>query len=298
MRIRGIHYGLTLLYSYLLPVVDVEETSYGFRFKYVAGSLKGLECAFREKVLEAECSTSSVVEHTSVEHLLGLSKHNLFRELCRLLNLSECVVDNITLIYEPKYKKYVAYSVYLSRNTDYYANTVRWVREVVSEGYVKSTSYIAREFNRVKSQVDQVLERSLEHTGEAVELMSISGFGVKLAKAYLLHAYGLTEHAPVDRHYAVFLNAKPTKYPKSTCIKQMLNCSECSKQCPYAYSTKKYGVFNGVVQSLVYIYKRLVSKRKSPVESSLVKDAQHYADKLEEALVQARLFQLSRQKQN
>lgn len=289
LKIKGIHYGLTLLYSYLLPVIDVEETSYGFKFKYVVGSAAGLQCVFREGILETECTINSS-KHSLVERLLGLDRHALFMELCKLLGLDKCVASSITLMHEPSYKKYVAYSVYLSRNTDYYINTVQWVRGLISRGAIKSTSYIAREFNNVKHQVDYVLGRGDEPLREAIGLMSLRGFGVKLAKAYLLHAYGLTEHAPVDRHYAEFLDVKTASPAKSTCIKFSLRCNVCTRHCPYSYSTRSYGVFNGVLQSLVYIYGRLVLGRRSKLEKILVKDAQYYADQLEKLLSYSKLL--------
>lgn len=283
LRITGIHYGLTLLYSYLLPVINVVETSYGFVFGYATGAAKGLTCVFRESTLETECYASNRVDPQVVENVLGLSKWGLFRGLCGY-STRDCVVSNITLIYEPRYRVHVAYSVYLSRNTDYYANTIRWVREALVKGVVESPSYIAREFNSVRRTIDKVLRGRSSPLREALKLLEVRGFGVKLAKAYLLHAHGMTEHAPVDRHYAKILNLKRVNPPKTHCIKQRLDCTKCDKHCPYAYTTKRFSSLNGVVQSLAYIYGKLSSKRRTALEEILVRDPHQHLDKLENTL--------------
>jgi len=282
VEIRGVHFGLTLLYSYLLPLYSIEETSSGLIFRKIAGASKGLMCIFNEKKLETHCSVpSGVVVSPS---LLGLDRRVLFEELCRLTSTEKCISKYITLIYEPHDRELVLYSVYLSRNTDYYVNTVKWVYELVTEGSVKSSSYIIREFNRVKPALRGVLEKNLDSLSEAVELLRVRGIGVKSVKAYLLHAYGLTLHAPVDRHYASVLGVKPTQPNRQLCALRRLDCSACTLSCLYNYTTRLFGQFNGVVQSLSYIYGRLRSKRRSKLEEILVQDPSQYLDNIEKTL--------------
>jgi hypothetical protein len=282
VEIRGVHFGLTLLYSYLLPLFSVEETSSGFVFRKIAGADRGLECVFRESTLETKCTAPSGVGVSPT--LLGLSKRELFQEVCRRAGLEECIARHVTLIYEPRDKELVLYSVFLSRSTDYYVNTVKWVRELVVRGFVESSSYLTVEFNRVRGSLRGVLERGLDPLSEATELLSISGIGVKSAKAYLLHAYGLTSHAPVDRHYASVLGVKYTQPSKKLCVKLKLDCYNCPRSCVYGYTTRLLGSLNGVVQSLSYIYGRLKSKRRSSLEETLVPDPSKYLDEVERIL--------------
>jgi hypothetical protein len=284
MIIRGIHYGLTLLYSYLLPLFKIEETHGGFTFTIDLGPFKGLKCRFNEFTLETTCSKDPGFMEIHIERIMGLEKHSLFKDLCKWINVEKCIVDQVSLIYEPAYKNIVAYSVYLSRNTNYYINTLKWVREAIEMGVVDSTSFIPREFNRVKREIDHVLSTRLDPISEALSLMKIRGFGVKSANAYLLHAYGLTQYAPIDRHYARLLNTlKPTS--KATCLhKGKLQCSICSVDCPYRIAHSTLGEFNGVVQSLVYIHARLSSLHKSQLEKVLVADYEYYRDIFENIL--------------
>jgi hypothetical protein len=279
--VEGVHYGLTLLYSYLLPVFNIEETPRGFVFEVDWGLFKGFRCVFDEESLVTECSDVPSELLGEVSRLLGLDKRIVFSEVCRLAGLDRCVAGVVTLIYSPRYKLPVAYSIYLSRNTDYYINTVRWVREALSRGVVESSAYIPREFNRVKSLIDQTLLRSKSPVEEALDLLEIKGFGVKSAKAYLLHAYGLTEHAPIDRHYLRVLGVKPA-ISKSKCISTgKLDCLRCSVNCAYRVATARFRELNGAVQSLAYIYGRLKSKRRSSLEEVLVKSPDYYIDHFE-----------------
>jgi len=282
VEIRGIHFGLTLLYSYLLPLFSVEETSGGFMFRKIAGAGKGLECVFREKDLLTNCRVISGGSISS--SLLGLDKRALFLEVCVRAKLPECLSKYVTLIYEPLDRELVLYSVFLSRNTDYYVNTVKWVREIATRGEVSSTSYVAGEFYRVKQAFIGVIEKRLEPVSEAIELLCIRGFGVKSAKAYLLHAYGLTSHAPIDRHYASILGVKPRQPSKEFCAKLRLDCYKCTRSCVYGYTTRLLGPLNGAIQSLSYIYGRLKSKRRSSLEEILVPDPSQYLDEIEKIL--------------
>ncbi len=282
MELKGVHFGLTLLYSYLLPLYSVKESSGGFVFRKIAGAGKGLECVFKERSLETHCKTPSGVEIS--KSLLGLDKRVLFEEVCKRTRLEECVARYVTLIYEPRDKELILYSVYLSRNTDYYINTVKWVYELVTRGVVSSTSYTIREFTKRRHDLRQVLDKNIDPISEAIELLSVKGVGVKSAKAYLLHAYGLTIHAPIDRHYASVLGVKPRQPSKRFCTTRRLECFSCTHSCLYGYTTRLLGPLNGIVQSLSYIYGRLKSKRRSDLEKVLVPDPSQYVEDIEKLL--------------
>ncbi|MEM1701444.1 MAG: hypothetical protein QXF58_04855 [Desulfurococcaceae archaeon] len=281
MIIKGIHYGLTLLYSYHLPLFDIEETNNGFIFKKAFGSLRGIECVFNEKDLETICESPHRFT-SELSNALGLDRLYLFKEICGITGIHKCIAENITLIHNELDKQLVFYTIYLSRNTDYYVNTVRWVQELLRKGYISSNSYIARDFMSKKDIIDEVYSSTVDRLSEIVRLLSIHGVGVKSIKAYLLHAYGDTVHAPIDRYYARFLGQDiKVSVDKNRCLKRGLNCERCSSTCPYAFSMERFNVLNGVVQSLVYIYNRLRLHRRSRLEEILVKDPSVYLDGLE-----------------
>lgn len=289
MEVRGVHYGLSLLYSYLLPLFRVEEVHDGFLFEKAHGAGKGLVCRFRVSELVAECKTPSSVSADVIKKLLGLEKRWVFLELCSRLGFKpgECP---ITLLYEPLDARYVFYAVFLSRNTDYFVNTVAWTVQAVEKGLIESNSYIPREFNRLRSVIDGVFNEGLTSEEIALRLLSIPGVGVKSVTALLLHGYGNTVYAPVDRHYASYLGLAVSQPPKSYCAAQKLNCRVCPRTCPYGFASRKYGVFNGVVQSLVYVRSKLAAKRTGSFWSILVRDSGYWFDRLDSILERAREF--------
>lgn len=280
-----IHYGLSLIYSYLLPLIDIHETSTGFKFAFKYGLFKGLTCIFNEDRLETTCNIPSVLNLIDVSNILGLSKSNIFRELCKFIGVDDCFAGKITLIYHPSYKKHIFYSVYLSRNTDYYTNTIKWTRQAIEKGFVDSSSYIPRQFNLYKKRIDCILEECMDPFQEVISLLEIPGVGLKSLNAYLLHAYGYTYYAPLDRHYAGFLGLKPLSINKKRCVVYSLNCLRCGDiKCPYYVAINKLGLYNGVVQSVVYVYNRLKSLRRSMLEQILVQNRSLYLDMLKKVL--------------
>ncbi len=285
MLVKNVHYGLSLLYSYLLPLVSIEEEGWGFRLRVLYGSARGVECSFREDEVVAECKIPPGVEESAARRVLGLEKHGLFVELCSLAGMGGCASSLVTLLYDPGAARYVFYAIYLSRNTDYYVNTIKWTREALERGFVESTSYIPREFNKAKKQIDEAFEYSGSFRELVARLAQVRGVGAKSIAALMLHGYGLTEHAPVDRHYAKFLGAGAYQPPKRFCISRGFDCPRCEKlECPYRVAASRLGPYNGVVQSLVYIKERLESRRRSRLEEVLVRDPSHYVDGLERLL--------------
>lgn len=284
MRVKGIHYGLTLLYSYLLPLLDVEEVSSGFKFVFKFGIATGTECVFNESTLETQCILSSPINSTTLENVLGVSKKHLFNELCMYVSSDNCIAKIVSLIYDRSYKKPILYAIYLSRNTSYFNNAIRWTREILFSGDIRSNSVIPREFREVKHRLDAILERNDPPHEEAVNLLGVRGVGVKSVKAFLLHAYGLTQEAPLDRHYINYLGLKsPLNIKKERCISSMLKCYECTYKCPYTYTVRRFGKFNGLIQSIVYIFRRL-QYGGSGIEEILVRDPSKYIDGLEQLL--------------
>jgi hypothetical protein len=281
------------MYSYYLPLFDIYETNKGFVFEKTNGLGKGLKCSFSETNLTTECVVPSSLSKEALFKLLGLNKINVFADLCLVANMDECVSKIITLINEEEDSRYVFYSIYLSRNTDYYANTLKWAKQAIINGYVDSSSYISREFNKIKKSIDIVFDETSNPIDLACKLLFIKSVGVKSVASLLLHAYGLTRYAPIDRHYANYLGVKGKLMHKNTCIRRKMECSACNlHSCIYRQAVSKYGIYNGVVQSLVYINSRLKQTRRSEIEEILVRDPSLYVDDLEKLLIKVKSYKL------
>lgn len=286
LRIRGIHYGLTLIYSYLIPLLEINERDYGFSFEFKTGVFRGIRCLFRERDLFSECYIPSDIDIGEVVKILGLEKNGLFRDICRVIDMDKCISSEITLIYHPGYRREVFYSIYLSRNTDYYVNTVKWVRELIEKNYISSSSYIPRQFNKYRDLIDSVFRGEINPLREVIELLRIPGVGLKSINAYLLHSHGDTRYAPIDRYYSEYLGLRPLHVDKNKCVAWITGCNTCrySTRCPYKRTMEIFGVYNGVIQSLIYIYNRLKSTRSSRLEQVLIKEKTPYMSELSRVL--------------
>lgn len=277
LEIEGVHYGLSLYYSYLLPLFEVyvEEDRLIVFKKH--GVCKGLKCVQRNGG-SVQCFIPHGCGESVYEEILGLSKRNLFSKL--LGDSKTSYLTRFTLMYSPMDRLYVSSTIYLSRSTDYYVNTVRWVREAIELNCFDDPAKcidIARSYQFVVfiknlPNLNNVLSKGYSNViDETVWLMGIKGFGVKSAFAYLLHAYGLTNYAPIDRHYMRLLKSNGVygkTYSKTICVASRLDCLRCVKGdfCIYRLTQRFFGEFNGVVQSLVYVYGRLVKKAKFGVK--------------------------------
>jgi hypothetical protein len=270
--IRGTDYGLSLLYSYTLPLYEVEPMDNGFVFRKNAGVCRGLECKFQRDSLEATC----VIPHGCEEYaekLLGLDSRWGFEKLCEVVGWGKCPANSITLPYSPGDAKLILYAILLSRNTDYFTNTLRWFKELVNRGVIRNGSYIPRQVLALVPKVEALFARSRCAEDTITPLLTLRGVGVKTIAALLLHACGKTECAPVDRHYRRYLEAVfgELRAPiKRLCIASAMNCTACwhMDRCFYGAS-KALGGLNGYLQSLAYLSERL-SFTRSWLEEVLV----------------------------
>uniref|UniRef100_A0A7J3XY70 HhH-GPD domain-containing protein n=1 Tax=Thermogladius calderae TaxID=1200300 RepID=A0A7J3XY70_9CREN len=255
MRVKGINYGLSLYSSYTLPLFDLEEVSGGFIFRKRQGAYRGLVCRFDKRSFETECKIPRYWSKEVAYKTLGLDKHFLYRKLASELD-GKGLVDTITLMYSPSDKTVVAYTIYLSQNTSYHTNTVKWVRQFLETGVIEARSYQVSWFmenmNLIRESTS--LEDPLE---EAARLLTLRGVGVKSSQAYLLYAHGLTEYAPLDRHYKTLVSEYLDLPPpdKNFCLRAFFNCEKCplSGKCMHSRLRSRLGYFNGVLQSIVYI---------------------------------------------
>ncbi|MEM4489039.1 MAG: ABC transporter permease subunit [Desulfurococcaceae archaeon] len=66
---------------------------------FITGPARGVRCEFKEDMLETECVISSAASFAETERLLGLEKHQLFRDPCSLLKVKGCAAELVTLMY-------------------------------------------------------------------------------------------------------------------------------------------------------------------------------------------------------
>ncbi len=189
------------------------------------------------------------------------------------------------------------YSVFLSRNTDYHTNTVRWVRQMVLRagdeiGLARldprdfGSSYQLAQLAEIKDDVSAVLDALVPGPGLMgsegafssikARLLALPHVGPKTVHALGLFCFGLTQLAPADRHLvavarALGLAGEDTRLPrKELCMRY--DCLRGPEVCPQArwcitaILMRELGHMAGWFQTAAFLYGALyLSKGEDPV---------------------------------
>jgi len=284
-------YSLSLFFSYLLPLYEVRSLPNGVvEVEKVSGFAQGLKC--RSEVLRSTCIIPRDHSLSDVRPLLGIETRKHVEEFFGLLKrfgFNFELLSRFSLIYSPRDKQYIIVAVLLSQNTDYYSNTVRWVKALINNGIEAlklERSYQVERFVDVYEEILKIVNAGLDIGNEVVELLKIEGVSAKSISAHLLHAYGILSEAPVDRHFRELLEAAGLKFrqpDKNCCIKSGFQHQLCQLRgrCVYGVVSSIFGSFSGVVQSAAYICGRILrGKVSSRTKETLLRSIP--LDKLEE----------------
>ncbi|MCX8184510.1 MAG: hypothetical protein RMI56_06520 [Sulfolobales archaeon] len=174
-------------------------------------------------------------------------------------------------------------AAFLSRNTDYHRNTVRWVKSLLhklsntnidsANGIVRAAfltyneyrSYQLHQLTEVLSEILSALQAVSAMDVETIrkQLIKIKHLGPKVVDSFLLHSGLETIHAPVDIHYLRFLKKYGLlrdvfTYPRKKYCTEF-NCYTCpiARKCVYAYTIKMFKNLNGFIQTASYVSGKL-----------------------------------------
>ncbi len=169
-------------------------------------------------------------------------------------------------------------STYLSRNTDYYTNVIRWVKKIcsLSENNIeKITPEVIKkvgnsyQLQQLANVLDQVLSIRLEEDFWSIRqrLLKIPYAGPKVVDAFLIFTKSTTSIAPSDIHYERFVKRfkifenfrKPSK---NYCLKY--RCYNCpiSNSCLTGLSYRYMGRLSSWIQTVSYVIDREFCTRK------------------------------------
>jgi len=184
-------------------------------------------------------------------------------------------------------------AAFLSRRTDYHANTVRWVKHLLSylsleqnptledliaysrKVYEEFRSYQLLQYYQVVGELYTLssVARALGDPEKVrINLVKIRYVGPKVADSFILHAGLDSSKAPTDIHYLRFLKRWNllreglTAPSKSYCSRYL--CRECplSLRCVASYTSTMFKKLNGFVQSVAYVAGKLGIGRCEEVE--------------------------------
>lgn len=183
-------------------------------------------------------------------------------------------------------------SSFLSRNTDYHKNTVKWVRTLLNKlelsengdekNIMKAAILTYRQFRSYQlQQLIEVLDDLLATTSNISlsnpsetrkRLLKVKYIGPKVADSFILHSGLDQSRAPVDVHYLKFLKRhrllkQEYAYPqKDYCVKY--ECASCSlvKRCVYAHTARLFKSLNGFIQTSAYVMDKLKVRNCGDIE--------------------------------
>jgi len=301
IRVEGVNYALSLYFSYLLPLFDAKVVDSALTFTKIHGVCRGLKCEWKGGV--AECIVPGDCSEESYSEVLGLKNRVVVEEFYDTVSASSSGIPRIVIMHSSLDKQLVFTTVFLSRNTDYYKNTVKWVKLMTASSClqepgkcadkIKSYQYVQLVENY--AELRRIMEAGLSVSREALELLTLKNTGLKTVNAYLLHSYGLTQYAPIDRYYGSLLRelgVTGTLPSKELCLKYKLDCDNCyyRKKCIYFKAREFFGLFNGVVQSLTYIYGRLLNIVEGRVKPGVFEEELVRAVRVEDTVYKLKLL--------
>ncbi len=177
-------------------------------------------------------------------------------------------------------------SAFLSRNTDYHRNTVRWVRAFLGKlealggceraaakaalsTYREFGSYQLRQFVEVVDSLLAIARTMPLPPGSASSsalrrrLLEVKYLGPKVADSFILHSGLDRSRAPVDIHYLRYLKRRGLLegeyvYPQKVyCARYECTACPISRKCVYSHTSRLFRDLNGFVQTAAYVAGKL-----------------------------------------
>ncbi|MEM0084168.1 MAG: hypothetical protein QW743_01545 [Candidatus Methanomethylicia archaeon] len=201
------------------------------------------------------------------------------------------VFPGLGIAIDPWDVRAIFYSIFLSRNTDYHNNTVRWLRNMLSKAIDEYSlrfinpmnyggSYQLKQLSEVKDKLHLIFDDFIfglntlfsidVYSDLKRKLLNIPYVGSKSVHAFGIFCFGLTSIAPVDRHLILIIKSlnlidEFTTPKKSLCLKYdcLLNVNLCpiDDKCLMAFLMKRFGVMAGWLQTATYLYGSLYLSR-------------------------------------
>ncbi len=279
----GFDMDLSLKPSFILPLF----TKVG-RSKYVKlyGDSRGCIIEIKEGTLVCRGGNiSRILEWTG----LWFDPYKYLRKLGRS---ERAIVERLLEIYHglripvsTSDEPYIFIAVFLSRNTDYYRNTMKWLSKIFPyyNNYGKLPPLVEVGGSYQLKQLEKAFLEykkyalSTDHDLEVLRrvMLKIPNVGPKTADAYIMYAKANTFMPPVDIHFIRFSrrlligNEEFTVPLKAYCLKY--SCENCplNRSCLSIIISKKFGFMSGWIQTVSYLHDRDYCVKKACNNCSL-----------------------------
>lgn len=202
------------------------------------------------------------------------------------------VFPGLSIAINPWDLKAMFYSIFLSKNTRYHVNTVRWLHDMAVKAMCEEKlpsldpklfgkSYQLAQLSKIKRSLNEMLNNIAPgfrligsrkaFSNMKPKLLSLPYVGSKSVYAFGLFCLGLTFFAPTDRHLMSIAKSagiveEDARIPeKRLCLKydcfSNYNCP-LLKVCVTAMLMRNFGTMAGWLQTATYLYGALYLSRK------------------------------------
>lgn len=279
----------TLFYpSFALPLLDVSR----HRCVKVWGFCSGLVLEVEQGTLYAIHEDPRCVDYA--QYLAGtwISVDDVVRDISS--RLLKQVVEDIAAVYgwfgvatSPRDDVELFASIYMSRNTDFHRNVVRWIHTIfrVYGGIDRVAQVEPYEIGKQVSrsyqvvQLPQAVKRYLELRSDILSrdswfcrkaVLSIPYAGPKVADAYLLFVRLDPSYAPVDKNFRVFVKRFGLEKElgdhlpqKQLCIRYTCSTCPASGRCIASLARHRLGKAFGWLQTVAYTHTKIFCRTGS-----------------------------------
>ncbi|MCF8884758.1 MAG: hypothetical protein QXE67_03230 [Nitrososphaerota archaeon] len=271
---------LSLNASFILPFFD----KFGDEYVKYYGRRRGLRIRQEKNLLKFEGGYDfEVIMFSGAWFNPHLEIRKTSRNVRSILDRLLEIFPGLGLAIDPWDKIAVLYTIFLSRNTDYHNNTVRWMKKILKmaedEEKIKSVkldevgkSYQLNQLKIISDKITSIF--SLEEFSREVhgleeflnlrkKILSIKYCGPKVAHGWGLFSLGLTCLSQVDRHLlnigsSLGIIGPDDKNPvKSLCITSRCFLDKDCRILRKCITYKLYNLFGhmaGWFQTAIYLY--------------------------------------------
>lgn len=276
----------TLFYpSFILPIIEVHENKavklWGI-CKELVVSKKDSELVVKHEDKMCLDYADEILGLWSIPAKLGIIEKK-YREFVEVLmteyswfGIATSSLDDIE----------VFSSIFLSQNTDFHINVVKWIRSIMEKygsieaiGSLKasdiiknvSSSYQVLNLVHVLKEYLRYRELILKKNPEEAILymLKIKGIGPKVSHAYLVFVRKSTIYAPIDRNFISFLRKFEATFnlianapKKDYCINYSCGVCPINTNCTYYRVRNAFNVFTAWIQSIAYVHNKIMCKHK------------------------------------
>lgn len=260
---RGLSLELSLSPSFILSLFESE----GGGYRKIAGC--SLNCRLWQKGDEfwSTCPPEETEYYTGLWFLEVRDAESPHRKFSQLVDTLIWAYSSLSLsvdIYDPLH---IFIAAFLSQNTSYRVNVLRWTRELwrAAQNPVAAAEAALRVGGsfQLRRLPEAVQCTAREWPSDAYQLrkmlVNCRYVGPKTADATLLFARAESSAVPVDRHFlnvSSRLSLFPKAHPPVPAYCRRFSCSECPKRgtCVRWLTSKYFGRLAGWVQTVFYIH--------------------------------------------